>query len=106
MRGIILSVGVIIGTLVSGGANAMPVGQPSAPATSAVQNVDYACGRGYHLSPRGHCRPNGPPRYERRWDRRDHWDRREHRREWRERRDRREWRERGHHRDYREYRHW
>lgn len=108
MRGLILSAGIIVGTLLGGGANAMPIGQPATPSASAVQNVDYYCGRGFHLSPRGFCRPNRPPpRYERRWDRHDHWrDRREwrERREWRDRRDRREWRE--HRRDYRDYREW
>ncbi|MGF9563016.1 hypothetical protein [Neorhizobium sp. JUb45] len=116
MRGLILSAGIVLGTLLGGGANAMPIGQPAAPAAAAVQNVDYACGRGFHLSPRGFCRPNRPPpRYERRWDRHEHWrdrrDRREwrerrERREWRERRERREWREHRRDRDYREYREW
>lgn len=104
MRGLILSAGIVLGTLVGGAANAMPIGQPAAPAASTVQNVDYACGRGFHLSPRGFCRPNRPPpRYERRWDRREHW---RDRREWRERRERREWREHRRNRDYREYRDW
>ena len=97
MRKMILTAGVILGALLGTGANAMPVGQPSAPSASHIQNVDYACGRGFHLTPRGYCRPNGP-RYERGWDRRDRW---EGRREWRERQARREWRE---WRDRREYR--
>lgn len=100
MRKMILTAGLILGALIGTGANAMPIGQASAPQASKVQNVDYACGRGFHLSPRGYCRPNGPPRYERRWDRRDRW---EGRREWRERQARREWRER---RDWREHREW
>ncbi|MDZ7927448.1 MAG: hypothetical protein U5L46_10330 [Agrobacterium sp.] len=99
MRKMILSAGLILGALFGSGANAMPVGQP-APLASNIQTVDYACGRGFHLSPRGYCRPNGPPRYERGWDRRDRW---EGRREWRERQARREWRER---RDWREHREW
>jgi hypothetical protein len=104
MRGLILTAGIVLGTLLSGGANAMPIGQPSTPSTSAVQNVDYYCGRGFHLSPRGFCRPNRPPpRYERRWHGRDHW---RDRREWRDRHERREWREHRRHRDYREYREW
>ena len=82
MRKMILTAGLIFGALFGTGANAMPVGQPSTPSASHVQTVDYACGRGFHLSPRGYCRPNGPPRYERGWDRRDRW---EARREWRER---------------------
>ncbi|WP_418137428.1 GCG_CRPN prefix-to-repeats domain-containing protein [Agrobacterium sp. El2ro-1b] len=101
MRKMILTAGLIFGALFGTGANAMPVGQPSAPSASHVQTVDYACGRGYHLSPRGNCRPNGPPRYERGWDRRDRW---EARREWRERQARREWRQWHDRRDYRDYR--
>ncbi|MGI2030834.1 GCG_CRPN prefix-to-repeats domain-containing protein [Rhizobium panacihumi] len=101
MRGLILSAGLILGTVFGSGANAMPIGQPAAPNTSAVQSVDYACGRGFYLSPRGICRPHRPPpRYERRWDRREHW---RDRREWRERRERREWREHRRNRDYREW---
>ncbi|AQS63477.1 hypothetical protein AGRHK599_LOCUS4850 [Rhizobium rhizogenes] len=103
MRKMIFGAGMILSALFGTGANAMPVGQPSAPATSNVQTVDYACGRGFHLSPRGYCRPNGPPRYERGWDRRDRW---EGRREWRERQARREWRERRDRRDWRQHREW
>ncbi|MEB2845420.1 hypothetical protein GAO09_23225 [Rhizobiales bacterium RZME27] len=104
MRGLILSAGMIFGMLLGSSANAMPIGQPAAPMASTVQNVDYYCGRGYRLSPRGVCRPNRPPpRYERRWHRHDHWH---DRREWRDRRERREWRERRHDRHYRDYRDW
>ncbi len=53
MRKMILTAGVILGALLGTGANAMPVGQPSAPSASHIQNVDYACGRGFHLTPRG-----------------------------------------------------
>lgn len=115
MRGLILSAGLILGTLLGTGANAMPLGQPVAPSASAAQKIDYTCGRGFHLSPRGICRPNGPPRYERRWDRHDHWrDRRDwrerrewrERQEWRDRHERREWREHRRNRDFREYREW
>jgi hypothetical protein len=90
MRKMILTAGLILGALFGTGANAMPVGQPSAPSASHIQKVDYACGRGFHLTPRGYCRPNGP-RYERG-------------REWRERQARREWREWRDRRDYRDYR--
>lgn len=111
MRKIVLSAALLVSALLSSGANALPIVQSGLPISSQLQNVDYACGRGYHLSPRGFCRPNGPPRdYRDRWDRRDRW---EARREWRERQARREWRERraweeerrwrgGY--DYREYR--
>ncbi len=100
MRKMILTAGLIFGALFGTGASAMPVGQPSAPSASHVQTVDYVCGRGYHLTPRGNCRPNAP-RYERGWDRRDRW---EARREWRERQARREWRQWHDRRDYRDYR--
>ncbi|MBN7808823.1 hypothetical protein JZX86_26200 [Agrobacterium rosae] len=97
MRKLIFGAGIILTALIGSGANAMPVGNPSAPAASVVHNVDYACGRGFRLSPRGYCRPVGPPRhYEQRWDRRDRWH---DRREWRDRRDHREWRS---HRDRRD----
>lgn len=108
MRTIIFSAGIILGSVFANGANAMPSVPPPIPSASAVKKVDYACGRGFHLSPRGYCRPNGPPReYRDRWDRRDPW---EARREWRDRRDRRErrdfydqreWRGRHEYRDYR-----
>lgn len=92
MRKTVLSVAIVVGGLLASGASAMPMAQPGTPNSSKIENVDYACGRGYHLSPRGFCRPNGPPReYRDRWDRRDRW---EARRQWRERQARREWRER------------
>ncbi|POO50707.1 GCG_CRPN prefix-to-repeats domain-containing protein [Agrobacterium rosae] len=97
MRKLIFGAGIILTALIGSGANAMPVGNPSAPAAPVVHDVDYACGRGFRLSPRGYCRPVGPPRhYEQRWDRRDRWH---DRREWRDRRDHREWRS---HRDRRD----
>lgn len=83
MRKLILAATLMIAGLVGvGSANAMPIGVSPAPSASNVVTVDYACGRGYHLSPRGYCRPNRwapPPRpryYSHRWDRRDHWERR------------------------------
>ncbi|WP_413785986.1 GCG_CRPN prefix-to-repeats domain-containing protein [Agrobacterium sp. rho-13.3] len=101
MRKIILSAGIILSSVFANVANAMPLAQPSIPSASSVQKVDYTCGRGFHLSPRGYCRPNGPPReYRDRWDRRDRWA---ERREWRDRRDHREWRER---RDWHQQREW
>ncbi|WP_075637758.1 GCG_CRPN prefix-to-repeats domain-containing protein [Rhizobium oryziradicis] len=98
MRKIILSAGIILASLVANTVYAMPSVQSPRPAASYVEKVDYACGRGFHLSPRGYCRPNGPPLEYRRWDRRDRW---EARREWRERRDWREhraWHERRYYR--------
>ncbi len=91
MRKLVLGAVLLLSGLMGSSANAMPMAQPLARDTTDIQTVDYACGRGYHLSPRGFCRPNGPPRYEREWGRRGDW---EARREWRERQARREWRER------------
>jgi len=100
MRKFILAATLMIAGLVGGGsANAMPIGNVAPPAAASnVVTVDYACGRGYHLSPSGYCRPNRwapPPRpryYSHRWDRRDHWDRRgPPRRDWRDRREYRRW---------------
>ncbi len=67
MRNVVLGAALLISGLMGASANAMPLAQPLAPDTTDIQTVDYACGRGYHLSPRGFCRPNGPPRYEREW---------------------------------------
>lgn len=88
MRNIVIGATLLISGLMGASANAMPMAPALGQDQTDIQNVDYACGRGYHLSPRGFCRPNGPPRYERRWDRRDPW---EARREWREHQARREW---------------
>ena len=99
MRKIIFSAGIILGSLLANVANAMPSVPPSVPSASNVQKVDYACGRGFRLSPRGYCRPNDPPReYRDRWDRRHRW---QARREWRDLYDQREWRGRHEYRDYR-----
>jgi hypothetical protein len=94
MRKFIVTAALLLAGITGGTANAMPIGVVPTPVVSNVVTVDFACGRGYHLSPRGFCRPNRwapPPRpryYSHRWDRRDHWDRRgPPRREWR-----REWR--------------
>lgn len=98
MRKLLLVVGILFAALTGGAANAAPFGMVTAPAASPVVNVDYACGRGFHLSPRGYCRPNRwapPPRpryYSHHWHRRDHWDRRgPPRRDWRDRREYRRW---------------
>lgn len=104
MRRLILSAACIVTGLFATGVNAMPAGKHSAPDTSLIQKVDYACGRGYHLSPRGFCRPNRPPPgYYGGWDRRDRW---EERREWRERQARREWRDRHDRRNWHDRRGW
>jgi hypothetical protein len=97
MRKLILAATLMIAGLAGGAANAMPIGSSTVLVPSNVVTVDYACGRGYHLSPRGYCRPNRwapPPRpryYSHRWDRRDHWHRRGPPRHW------------GYHRNYRRW---
>jgi hypothetical protein len=92
MRKLILAVTLLLSGFAGGAANAMPVGDVASTPSSNVVAIDYSCGRGYHLSPRGFCRPNEwapPPRpryYSDRWDRRGpphrYW--REHRyyRQW------------------------
>src|SRR5262245_35236467 len=64
-----MKISVIATALVLGGAavstaQAMPSPAPVDTAkASQIVHVDYACGRGWHLTPWGHCRPNryGPP---------------------------------------------
>ncbi|MBB3594056.1 hypothetical protein FHX08_004459 [Rhizobium sp. BK529] len=67
MRKILITTALLMAGMAAEAANATPVGRLTAPAASSVMTVDYACGRGYHLSPRGFCRPNRwappPPRY-------------------------------------------
>ncbi|WP_431321089.1 GCG_CRPN prefix-to-repeats domain-containing protein [Rhizobium sp. YTU87027] len=58
-------------------AEAMPVAPMNGIAAPNTVLVDYACGRGYHLTRWGNCRPNWnrppPPRYGWRDDRRYGW---------------------------------
>ncbi|MBB3312449.1 hypothetical protein FHT78_004231 [Rhizobium sp. BK196] len=93
MRKLLVTVALLAAGVTAGAANAAPVGRVTAPAVANVMTVDYACGRGYHLSPRGFCRPNRwappPPRFygwdrpHRGWEYRRYgrWDRD---RDWRE----------------------
>jgi hypothetical protein len=49
------------------------------PASGDVVKIDYACGRGWHLSRHGVCRPNRPPPPPPRWHRPPpRWDDRPH----------------------------
>ncbi|WP_376776093.1 GCG_CRPN prefix-to-repeats domain-containing protein [Rhizobium populisoli] len=99
MRKIMLAATLMISGILGGGsANALPFGNVDTPRASNVVTVDYACGRGYHITPRGNCRPNRwepPPRpryYSDRAERRDRWERHgPPRRDWRERRIYRQW---------------
>ncbi|KQV10535.1 hypothetical protein ASC97_17520 [Rhizobium sp. Root1203] len=58
-------------------AEAMPIAPIESGATKNAVLVDYACGRGYHLTPWGNCRPNWrqppPPRYGWRYERSYGW---------------------------------
>ncbi|TCR97820.1 hypothetical protein [Rhizobium sp. BK418] len=85
MRKLLITVALLAAGTTSGVANAAPVGGVAVANTSNVLTVDYACGRGYHLSPRGFCRPNrwGPPPRYYGWDRGYGWGR-PYRGEWRE----------------------
>lgn len=99
MRKLLVTIALLAAGITAGAANAAPVGSMTAPAASNIITVDFACGRGYHLSPRGFCRPNRwapPPRRYYGWDRSYGWDRphrgwREYRRYERSDRDR-DWR--------------
>ncbi|WP_117191386.1 GCG_CRPN prefix-to-repeats domain-containing protein [Rhizobium terrae] len=71
MRKLIIAV-TLIASSFTGAANALPLRNINPPTSSPVVTVDWACGRGYHLSPRGYCRPNRwapPPRRHYGWDR-------------------------------------
>ncbi|MFC5757624.1 GCG_CRPN prefix-to-repeats domain-containing protein [Rhizobium sp. GCM10022189] len=78
MRKLLVTAALLAAGITAGAANAAPVGNIAVPAASNVVTVDFACGRGYHLSPRGFCRPNRwappPPRYYG-WHRGYGWDR-------------------------------
>jgi hypothetical protein len=78
MRKLLVTIALLAAGITAGAANAAPVGSMTALAASNIITVDFACGRGYHLSPRGFCRPNRwapPPRRYYGWDRSYGWDR-------------------------------
>lgn len=67
MKKLVIAAAILIGGFVSTAANAMPTVAIATTPTTVIQ-VDYACGRGYHQTPWGDCRPNWrrpppPPRY-------------------------------------------
>jgi len=91
----VLATALVLGGVAASTAQAMPSPAPiDAAKTSQIVNVDYACGRGWHLTRWGECRPNwrrpppvafygGPPRWG--WERRHRdWDgpRWSHERRW------------------------
>ncbi|MGA1801335.1 GCG_CRPN prefix-to-repeats domain-containing protein [Rhizobium sp. HT1-10] len=57
MKKLIVASAILIGGFVSTAANAMPAVSITTTPTSVIQ-VDYVCGRGYHQTPWGDCRPN------------------------------------------------
>lgn len=65
MKIITLAAALVIGGLSAISAEAMPVAPLSADtaASSDVTKVDYACGRGWHLTRWGECRRNEYRRY-------------------------------------------
>jgi|EndMetStandDraft_7_1072992.scaffolds.fasta_scaffold207274_2 hypothetical protein len=79
MRKTIIAMAIALSGFGVSVAEAMPMGavQSGATSNSNIVQVDYACGRGYHVTPWGDCRPNWrrppPPRYERRYERRYGW---------------------------------
>ncbi|WP_283195688.1 hypothetical protein [Rhizobium sp. AN80A] len=77
MRKTIIAIAVALVGLGTTVAEAMPTGAVPSGATNNVVKVDYACGRGFHVTPWGECRPNWrrppPPRYERRYQRDYGW---------------------------------
>ncbi|WP_146260130.1 GCG_CRPN prefix-to-repeats domain-containing protein [Rhizobium tubonense] len=79
MKKIVFASAILFGGLIATAAGAMPatsIAQPAATSAPGVVQVDYACGRGFHVTPWGHCRPNG-------WGpQRAHWDDRRSRGDW------------------------
>jgi hypothetical protein len=59
MNRILITSTLLAACLLGGTANAMPTARAGMAATEQKPVlVDYACGRGWHLTPWGHCRPN------------------------------------------------
>lgn len=91
MKTLSIAAALLAGSLSIGTAEAMPSGTINVQ--SNVTTVDYACGRGWHVTPWGACRPNrrrppavvfyGGPRWGWERQRRD-WDgpRWRHERRW------------------------
>jgi hypothetical protein len=77
MRKTITAIAIALTGLGATVAEAMPMGAVQSGVTNNIVKVDYACGRGFHVTPWGDCRPNWrrppPPRYERRYQRDYGW---------------------------------
>jgi hypothetical protein len=80
MQKTLLAAAILFSGLVATAASATPMASFAKPTGSVVQ-IDYACGRGAHMTPYGHCRPNhwGPPPEMVYHHRQDDW----HRDDWR-----------------------
>ncbi|WP_168598795.1 hypothetical protein [Rhizobium sp. SG570] len=67
MRSSVFAIAALLGGLAVSSAEAMPVPAIGTTAAVPVVKVDYACGRGWHVTRWGECRPNRwgppPPRY-------------------------------------------
>jgi hypothetical protein len=90
MKRIVFATAMLFGAVLSTAASAMPAISVDMPASGIVQ-VDWACGRGFHQTPWGQCRPNrwGPPPVRAYWGHRPgYWNGPRH--GWRD--DHREWR--------------
>lgn len=71
MRKTMIAIAIAMSGFGISAAEAMPIAAAPAGVTNNVQQVDYACGRGYHITRWGECRPNWrrppPPRYYHGW---------------------------------------
>ena len=66
MRSSVFAIAALLGGLAVSSAEAMPIPAVGTTAAVPVVKVDYACGRGWHATRWGECRPNRwgpPPRY-------------------------------------------
>lgn len=57
MRRLVIAAALVASGFAATAANAMPTVSFS-KAPSSVVRVDYECGRGFHVTPWGECRPN------------------------------------------------
>jgi len=60
----LLAAVLVLGAAGTGVAQATPAAPAGLRQASPVIEADWACGRGFHMTPRGVCRPNwAPPRW-------------------------------------------
>jgi hypothetical protein len=58
MRSSVFAIAALLGGLAVSSAEAMPIPAVGTTAAVPVVKVDYACGRGWHVTRWGECRPN------------------------------------------------